>query len=282
MGMNRSATICRSQNGRPAGGLLNVCGLSPSVSCQVPSSVQGRHVLPRRLLACWLALLPLLIVVPSRADLALTMNSPTITQGGTGTLDVFLTSNASPSAPDLLNNLAFTLQIMGPNELQFSSSQSFAYLSNGQYVFAGDSTDQATASDGGSLLTTVYKNDTFIGNDSTFSFDSISLSSANSPVLLAALTLDAAITAAGDSYTINLVPSGGNGSMTTNANTFFDVTDFNDTGLETSAVPFSSTSGTVTVSEVTAVPEPASDVIALTTLLAGAGAIGARKLRRRE
>ena len=122
------------------------------------------------------------------------IGSTTIAEGGTGTLDVFLTSTAGSSSPDLLNNYAFTLQITGPHELQFSPSQSFAYLTSSQYVFTGDSTNQMTSSPGGTVATTVYSNDTFVGNDSTFSSNPVSLSSANTPVLLAALTLDATIT----------------------------------------------------------------------------------------
>ncbi len=216
--------------------------------------------------------------LPARADLVVSIGSPTIPQGGTGTLDVFLTSNASSSSPDLLNNYAFTLQITGPNELQFSPSQSFAYLSSSQYVFAGDSTNQTTSSAGGTVAMTVYSNDTFVGTDSTSSGNRVSLSSANAPVLLAALTLDATITSPGDSYAISLIPSSGNGSMSSSIHTFFDVVDFSNTGLETSAVPFASMPGTVTISAAS-VPEPSSIIPALTGMLVLAGYLGARRLR---
>ena len=97
--------------------------------------------MPRRMWICCLAVLLPLFAASARADFVVSIGSPTIPQGGTGTLDVFLTSTASSASPDLLNNYAFTLQITGPNELQFSSSQSFAYLTSSQYVFAGDSTN---------------------------------------------------------------------------------------------------------------------------------------------
>jgi hypothetical protein len=147
-----------------------------------------------------LAVLLALFAAPAQAGFVISIGSPTIPQGGTGTLDMFLTGNASPSSPDLPNNYAFTLQITGPNELQFSPSQSFDYLTSSQYVFAGDSTNQMTSSPGGTVATTVYGNDTFVGFDSTFSGNPVSLSSASTPVLLAALTLDATITSPGDSY----------------------------------------------------------------------------------
>jgi len=223
-----------------------------------------------------------LFAVPARADLVISIGSPTIPQGGTGTLDVFLTSNAGSSSPDLLNNYAFTLQITGPHELQFSPSQSFGYLTSSQYVFAGDSTDQMTSSPGGTVppMGTVYANDTFIGNDSTFSGNPVSLSSANTPVLLAALTLNATITSPGDSYSISLVPPTGNGSMTSSTQTVFDLFNFS-TGTETSAVPFTSTSGTVMITT-SAIPEPASLVSGLIGMISLAGFYGVRRLHRRK
>jgi len=220
-----------------------------------------------------------LFAAPARADFVVSIGSPTIPQGGTGTLDVFLTSNAGSSSPDLLNNYAFTLQITGPHELQFSPSQSFGYLTSSQYVFAGDSTAQMTSSAGGTTSTTVYSNDTFIGNDSTFSGNPVSLSSANTPVLLAALTLDATITSPGDSYSISLVPPTGNGSMASSSQTVFDVVAFSTTGMETSAVPFTSTSGTVMIGP-SSIPEPASIVSGLIGMATLAGCYAMRRLLR--
>jgi hypothetical protein len=65
--------------------------------------------------------------------------------------------------------------------------------------------------------------------------------------------------------------------MAGSSHTFFDVFNFN-TGGETSAVPFTSTPGTVTISAA-AVPEPAAIEAALTAMLVAAGAVGARRLR---
>jgi hypothetical protein len=234
--------------------------------------------MPRRLWICCLAVALLLCTTQARADFIVSIESLTIPQGSTGTLDVMLTSTASSSSPDLLNNYGFTLQITGPHELQFSSSQSFSYLSSSQYLFFGDSTDQMTSSPGGTTATTVYTNDTFVGNDSTFSGNPVSLTSTNTPVLLAALTLDATITSPGDVYTVSLVPPSGNGSMNTSTQTFFDNFNF-DTGQETSAVPFTSTAGTVMISAA-AVPEPASIISGVTAALVLAGVFGATRFRR--
>ena len=222
-----------------------------SFSGPMASHLKGQSVMPRRIWVWCLAVLLAMVAAPARADFQVLIASPTIAQGGTGALDVYLTSNASSSSPDLLNNYSFTLQITGPNELMFSTAQSFNYLSNSQYVFAGDSTAQSTMSPGGTVTNSGppngYANDTFVGFDSTFSGNPVSLSSSNTPLLLAAITLDAGITAVGDSYAISLMPSTGNGSMNSSSQTFFDVFDFN-TGGETSAVPFTSTPGEVTIS----------------------------------
>lgn len=234
--------------------------------------------MPRRLGVLCLAVLMGLFAAPAQAGFMISFNSPTIPQGGTGTLDVLLTSNAGPLSPDLLNNFAFTLQITGPSELQFSPTQSFDYLTSSQYVFAGDSTNLMTSSPGGTVATTVYGNDTFVGFDSTSSGNPVSLSSANTPVLLAALTLDATITNPGDSYMVNLIPASGNGSMSSSSQTYFDLYNF-DTGNEISATPFTSTSGTVNIVGA-AIPEPASIISGLTALLLLAGLHGVRRLRR--
>jgi hypothetical protein len=108
----------------------------------------------------------------------------------------------------------------------------------------------------------------------------VTLSVANTPVLLAAITLSAPTNSVnvGDVYTINLVPLSGNGSMTGNVSTFFDVFDFN-TGGETSAVPFTSTPGTVTITSAS-VPEPAALVSGLAGLVVLSGLHGMRRLWR--
>ncbi len=78
--------------------------------------------MPQRLLVLCLAFPLAGFAVPARAGLIVSIGNASVAQGGTGTLDVWLASNAVSSSPDLLNNYAFTLQITGPNELQFSPS----------------------------------------------------------------------------------------------------------------------------------------------------------------
>ena len=215
--------------------------------------------------------------VPARADLVISIGGATVPRGGSGVVDIFLSSTATSSSPDLLNNLGFTLQITGPNELQFTPTQDFSYLNSPQYVFSGDSTDQITSSPGGSVGTTVYTNDTFVVADSTFSGDPVSLSASSGQLLLATLSLNPASTNVGDSYTISLVPPAGDGSMNSSFSTFFDNFNFS-TGTETSAVPFTSTPGTLTIAA-TAIPEPATIVSGVTAILILSSVHWIRRLR---
>jgi hypothetical protein len=235
--------------------------------------------MPRRAgLWCFVGLLAVM-TAPARAGITISIGGASINQGSTGSIDVLLTSDATLMAGDQLNNYGFTLRISGPHELQFSPIQSFAYLSSSQYVFAGDSTAQMTGSAGGVVTQTVYPRDTFVGSDSTFSASPVSLSSANTPVLLAELSLDATITSPGDRYTISLIPAQGDGSLNTNAQTYFDVFDFLNTGMETSSVAFSSTSGTVTILG-SAVPEPSSIVPGVVAVFLVAGTLRVRRRGR--
>jgi hypothetical protein len=217
--------------------------------------------------------------LPAQADLVVSISSTAVTQGGTGTLDVFLSSNGFSSSPDQINDYAFTLEIT-PNtvgNLAFSSSQSLGYLSASDYAFFGNSADDITGQAspppiGGTPLTTVYANDTFLGFDTTNDLTPVSLSSTSGKVLLATLTLDASIASAGESFTVSLVPNTGEGSSSLGAATYFNVVDSNLNEL--SAVPFTSTPAKVNI-VAAAVPEPASIIPAL------AGAIFVASARRR-
>ncbi len=228
----------------------------------------------------YLVVLFVALAVPARAELVVSIGSTSVAQGGTGTLDVYLSSTADPSSPDVINDAAFTLQITPDTagNLAFSASQSFAYLNSGNYVFFGNSSDYTAglASPppiGGILETTVYANDSFLGFDNTNDFGSVPLSTSAGSVLLATLSLDASITSAGESFTVSLVPTTGTGSSIGGANSYFNVVDSNFN--EQSGVSFTSTSGTVMITA--AVPEPASIVSGLTGLLI---LVGFGRLRR--
>ncbi len=228
--------------------------------------------------------------VPARAGgLVISVQDTSVVQGGTGTVDVFLTSTASSQTPDLMNNYAFQLQITNNGsdntQLAFAANQNFGYISNTglnpPYVFLGDSFDaQSPVSPVGSVGQTAYPNDTFTGADSTFSGNPVSLSSDNT-YLLTSVTVTSATGAPamlGDSFTISLQPIAGTGSLLANPNTYFDNFNF-DTGTELSATEFTSMSGTVNIVG-SAVPEPASIISGLTAVLIFAGLHIARRVLR--
>ncbi len=198
--------------------------------------------------------------IPSRAELVVTIGNANIAQGSTdGTVNIYLSSNAN--TPDMINTYGFSLLITGTNGLAFNPSQSFSYLNAPGYVFQGDSLNWISGQSfppptGGSTQTTNYTNDTFTGFDQTNDLNTVSLSTANSPLLLASLTLDATATNVNDQYTISLVNPSGSGSVSGPGLTFFDTLDSNLN--ETGYVAYTSNSGTITI--VTAsVPETGLD-----------------------
>jgi len=161
-----------------------------------------------------LILLITVFSVPARADLVLAIGSTTIPQGGTGTLDLWLTSNAGPTSPDPFNDYGFQLQINGPHFLGFAATagQDFGYLNDARYVFVqpfgfNHSDDWSTGSNGGYVQTVNYPNDTFTGADSTTDLSNVSLTSSSSRLLLATVSLVAPtnLVNPGDQYVISLV-----------------------------------------------------------------------------
>jgi hypothetical protein len=109
-----------------------------------------------------------------------------VSQGGTATIGVWLSSTASSSSPDVFNEYGVQLQITGPNFLMFapSGNQNFSYLNNSQYVFYqpfgfNNSFDYASNTPGGYVEQVNYSNDTFIGSDSTNDLNTVSMSSSS-------------------------------------------------------------------------------------------------------
>ncbi len=223
----------------------------------------------RRLCHSCLAVILLVLSSSARANLAVSFDTQPIVQGGTGTLNIFVTSDAT-TTPDMINQFGFQLLILGPHELQFAPNPSFDYVTSisPPYIFSGDSSGPTGAPD-----QTTYPNDTYNGVDSTQSGNPVSLTQASGTLLLASVKLDATITDAGDVYTFQLVPDSGMGSLNQSSNTFFDNFDF-DTGTELSAVPYTSLPGTVTIIPA-AVPEPTSVIL----LLTGIAPLALRRLR---
>ncbi len=206
----------------------------------------------------------------ARADLVVTIDSTTVAAGGTGVLDVYISSTASRFHPDRINDYAFTLQIRATTagELMFSSSQSFGYLNNSNYVFYNNSADYEAGSPyyGGTAFTSMtgYTNDSFLGFDNTNNLHPVSLSSSSGEVLLAQISLSAlpGYTSPGETFTVSLVPHSSHHHHESSS-TYFNVV--NHDFEQISAVPFTSHSGTVTIGPAS-VPEPTSIVYGLSAV----------------
>jgi hypothetical protein len=220
----------------------------------------------------------------ARADLIISIESVSVPAGGSAVFDVWLTSNASATSPDLINNFGYQLQItnngLDNTQLAFSTAQNFNYLTDANftpsYIFLGNSSDAQPPNFAGIPITTLYPDDTFIGFDSTENSQPVSLSSGDA-YLLASLTVTTSTTAQpliGDNFTVSLVPGTGDGSVFDGTSTYFDNFDF-DSGEEVSASRFSSEAGTVTI-----VPEPSSIAASLVGIVIVGGIQWARRSAR--
>lgn len=179
--------------------------------------------------------------VPAQADLIVTVGSANIPSGGTGTVDVYVTSTSN----DMLGvtSLQFDIsRISGASLLEFANPQSNSFLSQTNYVFAGDSFDYINSIPFfGPPFTTVTPNDTVSGGDNTNDFTNVTLTTGQ-PYLLAALTVQSQAGApVGDLFSISLDPS-----------SQFLLSDF------ATQVPYTSTPGTITISPAFSTPEPAT------------------------
>lgn len=199
--------------------------------------------------------------------LSFATSSPSpLVAGSSGTLDVLIHSNASDVLDSFL--VEFTLTPLGLSPaggVTFSppAMQQDAQLTDLTYVFHGNSLSFETSQSVG----TVIGDDTYIGYDATFDFIPVTLSGTDQ--LLFRLNLEGV---AAGSYSIEVL----------SAEFLRDqlLADPMDPGYPDNLVPFTSTSGTITVASATAVPEPSS-----AALLGVAIAIGLihreRKSRRR-
>jgi hypothetical protein len=190
-----------------------------------------------------------------------------ITAGGTGFVDVMVSSNAAPGTPDFLDAFSahFLITPLGgavANGLQFVNPQSDSQLGMGNYVFAGNS---LTPPPIGAVSTATNANDTYIGGDATLNAIPVGLNNTQSPFLLFRLDLSAALANVGDQFTIQLQ----------SGQFYSDLTD------PLSELPitgsFAGSDGSFTPFTITAVPEPTSTGV----LLVGTG-IGIWLKRRRK
>lgn len=182
-----------------------------------------------------------------QAGILIRYSGSAITAGGSGFVDVFVSSDATAGTPDVLDSFSaqFLIQPVGgapASGLQFVDPQSDSQLGLGNYVFFGDS---LTPPPLGLVSSTTNTNDTYVGGDATVSGTGVFLDSVSGEKLLFRLDLSAALATGGSQYTLALV-SGGSTS-------FLD-TSFNSLTIDSSAfAPITLTA---------AVPEPSSCVVA--------------------
>ena len=229
----------------------------------------------------FMALLVLILAVGvqakrAQADFTVSVGSATIAEGGTGYVDVTISSVGPTSLP--LGNAGFTFNITANNNantLEFVSLQpqdqsplpASAYLNDPGYVFHGDSYDQINGLAVGNVSSTSSgTNDQYDGGDSTSSGTNTLVPTTGA--LLVRLSLTAALDAqpvAGDTFTIMLTPT---------ANTAFKTEADLDSG---SQEPYTTTAGTVTITA-RSVPEPGSFVLIALGIPAAAWALYRKRL----
>lgn len=154
------------------------------------------------------------IVVPIRGDLVVSIGDLSLPVGGTGYVDVMVSSN-SPGG-DLLNafNIDFRISSQGQSRLEFLSNQPDPQLANVNYVFYGNSFDHDDPLNTnpfpvGTVSSLGEPNNRFVGGDNTADYTDVTVN-ANSK-LLARLQVTANTDLppnAGDTFTISFDASG--------------------------------------------------------------------------
>jgi hypothetical protein len=178
-----------------------------------------------------------------------------VSAGGLGLLDVWVSSNADPGTPDNLDSFSasFLITPIGAavaDGLQFSDPQGDSQLGNPGYIFNTDSLGEDLGA--GTLISTNSNtNDLYQGGDGTFSGIGVDLDTTSGSRLLFRLNLDATLANLGDQFSVTMLDDG--------------FTQFNDLTFTPLVLhPDSFNSFTVT-----AVPEPATGVVLLGGTIAG-------------
>ena len=195
----------------------------------------------------------MMMSVSARGGVIVNVGDATVEAGGIALVDVTISGTAS----DPLQSFGFDFTISGgPRRLEFVNPQPDLQLTDGSYVFAGDSFSQINAFAVGAVSADSVPNDTFIGGDSTDSFNDVTLISNR---LLARLRVSAATALApiaGDTFSVTFNDS--------SFNTFFFDSGFGALTIDSGSSDFT---GTVTVVGA-AIPEPSSLPIACFLLFA--------------
>ena len=202
------------------------------------------------------------------AAIIISYGGNTISPGGTGILDVLISSDAADATPDTLDLFSghFRITPIGgavSNGLQFDAVQVDLPLlpaPTPPYVFSGNSVGENFGGPVGLVSTVMNSNDTFIGGDGTFSGSGIPLSISSGTFLLFRLNLDATLANLGDQFTVSLINDG---------DTEFLEPQPGFANLSLSASSFDPNT-------ITAVPEPSSGIMLLLAVL-GIGIVRQRQ-----
>ena len=197
------------------------------------------------------------------AGLIVSVGDLTLPAGGTGFVDVHIRSDGS----DVLSAYSFAFQIapagLVDTRLEFTHPQAAPQLADPAYVFSGNSVAEFLG-ELGTVSQTLAPGDTLDGGDAVF-LGNVVLDGTDR--LLARLEVTAATgmpPVAGDQFTISLLPS----------SVFFGDLLPLDWNADASQL-----TGTVTISEASAIPEPASMTL---FCLGGLGLAAAGRRVRRE
>jgi hypothetical protein len=206
----------------------------------------------RRLLCLFVPLLALAANV-ARADFIVNVGDLSLQPNSSGLLPIYISSTAGQ--PLANTNFEFLITTAGPTRLEFASSPDPSIdptFAAPNYVFSGNSADQAFDIALGTAATTSVPNDTFFGGDLTA--DSTDITGPLTNVLMAYLPVTTSLAlppVAGDTFTVSLIPNADSG-----ANGISGFTGFSDSAG--TYYPFTSSAGTVTI-----VPEPSSWTLCL-------------------
>jgi len=176
-----------------------------------------------------------------QAALILSYSGGTVQAGGSGTLDVFVSSDADMLTPDNLASFSahFVISPVSGSGLQFSDPQSDEQLADISYIFYGDSLASLFNIPVGTVSLLPPKVD-YIGGDGTVSPAGVNLDSSSGSFLLFRLNLDAALASVGSMFTVSLINDGST-SFLDSANAEIALVPSSFNGFTVTAVPEPST-----------------------------------------
>ena len=208
----------------------------------------------------------------TRGDIVVTVGNTDLGAGSSGYVPVYISSTDGDQVA--LTSFQFQITTAGATHLWFTNSpvpSSDPTYSNPNYIFFGNSGNQTTNTSNGSYGQIVLPHDSFTGGDNTNDFSNVTVSNAGTTLLydLPVTALSDAPAAAGDTFTISLVPASGSASTSVDGNTGFTDNSFSNYAA------FSSVSGTVTIT-----PAPLPKPLAALGVLLGLLAIVGRFHRR--